>query len=377
MRTRNVERGAIGRNVICWCGSGKKYKHCHLYRGDQEPLPAWRRGEQLRAEFSRPECLHPEAGAGKCKGGIVRAHTVRRSADLGRIAEGGHVYTSLPQRLGEQGPTLVGIGRASTFSGFCAEHDRLAFEPIETHPLQFTKKQLHRLFYRPLIHELYKKQALKRLVPTIRESDRGQIAALQLAIQRRISDFETGVEIANQDFVFYKQLYDADFTADTYERMRGAIVHLDRVPDVMCAGFVQPTMSFSGEQLWDLANLERYPPAVAFSLVAMEADAGAAIFTWGEESRGPADALVRSLLKLERARIPEAIVRYAFETIENAYFRRSWWAAQQPETKAVLVRRMRSGLGGEEPDLAEDGMQTVAWNVTRIEVVGDCDVTLR
>jgi hypothetical protein len=24
----------IGRNDLCWCGSGKKYKHCHL-RGDE------------------------------------------------------------------------------------------------------------------------------------------------------------------------------------------------------------------------------------------------------------------------------------------------------------------------------------------------------
>ncbi|HJH15504.1 MAG TPA: SEC-C domain-containing protein, partial [Bilophila wadsworthia] len=22
----------IGRNDLCWCGSGKKYKKCHLYR---------------------------------------------------------------------------------------------------------------------------------------------------------------------------------------------------------------------------------------------------------------------------------------------------------------------------------------------------------
>jgi hypothetical protein len=27
----------LGRNDSCWCGSGRKYKHCHLYE-DQKKL---------------------------------------------------------------------------------------------------------------------------------------------------------------------------------------------------------------------------------------------------------------------------------------------------------------------------------------------------
>jgi hypothetical protein len=42
---REVERAAAatgqrgGRNQPCWCGSGRKYKHCHLGSNDLEPLP--------------------------------------------------------------------------------------------------------------------------------------------------------------------------------------------------------------------------------------------------------------------------------------------------------------------------------------------------
>lgn len=27
----------LGRNDRCWCGSGKKYKHCHLQEDEKKP----------------------------------------------------------------------------------------------------------------------------------------------------------------------------------------------------------------------------------------------------------------------------------------------------------------------------------------------------
>ncbi len=32
------ERGRIGPNDLCWCGSGKKFKRCHRDRSDQARL---------------------------------------------------------------------------------------------------------------------------------------------------------------------------------------------------------------------------------------------------------------------------------------------------------------------------------------------------
>ena len=30
-------RGKVGRNDPCWCGSGKKYKKCHLLEDEKNP----------------------------------------------------------------------------------------------------------------------------------------------------------------------------------------------------------------------------------------------------------------------------------------------------------------------------------------------------
>jgi hypothetical protein len=33
-----TQRTAQGRNELCHCGSGKKYKHCHALKADKTPL---------------------------------------------------------------------------------------------------------------------------------------------------------------------------------------------------------------------------------------------------------------------------------------------------------------------------------------------------
>ncbi len=30
------KKAFLGRNDVCWCGSGKKYKHCHLDRDEHK-----------------------------------------------------------------------------------------------------------------------------------------------------------------------------------------------------------------------------------------------------------------------------------------------------------------------------------------------------
>src|SRR5690606_3937256 len=80
------------RNKLCWCGSQKKQKKCHGNREHEEPVDPWKVDKQHRKLYDTKTCLHPEATASVCSGKSVRAHTVRRSADLKSIARDGHVY---------------------------------------------------------------------------------------------------------------------------------------------------------------------------------------------------------------------------------------------------------------------------------------------
>ncbi len=51
------EERKIGRNNPCWCGSGKKFKECHLDRDKQEPVPLWQASDKFKESFGVKYCM--------------------------------------------------------------------------------------------------------------------------------------------------------------------------------------------------------------------------------------------------------------------------------------------------------------------------------
>src|SRR4051794_9621851 len=80
----------MGRNELCWCGSGEKYKRCHLGR-DRAPEPTTQEIlDQQGRVLDRKVCLHADAGPTTCSK-VIQAHTLQRS-ELSKIARSGKVY---------------------------------------------------------------------------------------------------------------------------------------------------------------------------------------------------------------------------------------------------------------------------------------------
>ena len=133
---RLKSRGKIGRNAPCWCGSGKKYKKCHLGREDEKPIESWQTDKEFKRLLEQRQCLAPSQWKHNCSPQISRAHTIPRFGSLARIARDGHVYAyqfsfqELQKADGKVKPQLVGINRASTFTGFCSKHDTSIFGPL-------------------------------------------------------------------------------------------------------------------------------------------------------------------------------------------------------------------------------------------------------
>ena len=77
-----VPRTDIGRNEPCWCGSGRKYKVCHLHR-EQVPLAeraAWlyQKAGRTCSRARSPRCSTKPRGCGRCTG-TRRTGSPRRS----------------------------------------------------------------------------------------------------------------------------------------------------------------------------------------------------------------------------------------------------------------------------------------------------------
>ena len=164
-----MARRKLGRNERCWCGSGKKYKHCHLDREKQAPLNPWDSSREYRKAFKVQTCLAPETWRDDCSRQISRAHTVPKSGSLRRIARDGHVYAFVPsfenlmKNDGVVVPELIGLNRASTFTGFCSRHDDAIFRPVEKRIFSCRQEQCFLLGYRAFCQCAHYRQRQHRL----------------------------------------------------------------------------------------------------------------------------------------------------------------------------------------------------------------------
>src|SRR5690606_25588727 len=92
--------------------------------------------KRARKDGNHRVCMHFAASKQSCAGGVINAHTVQRSRELRLLMDSEqHVLTFDPTELDGDGLSKlasVGWRDASTFAGFCKEHDRTTFAPVET-----------------------------------------------------------------------------------------------------------------------------------------------------------------------------------------------------------------------------------------------------
>ena len=291
------------------------------------------------------------------------------------IARNGHVYgarasfASLDRTGGILLPALIGITRASTFSGFCQRHDASAFAPLEANVFGPTREQAFLLAYRALLRELYMKTRHLEALPLFRDTDKGLPVPDQLAIQSLVSDMKVGVEKALADLHRHKRSFDGDFLAGDHSGIRYVAFDLDRTPDIVCSGVFQPTESFTGHQIQDLGDLETELDFASFSLMA-NSGRGAAVFAWRSDSDRAASQLVDSLLTLPRPDMPNALVRFTFSTLENTFWSPLWWEGLSDDSKRAAIERINYGVSPvsrlRPRGLADDGQRFVDWVVVGI-----------
>jgi hypothetical protein len=104
----------------------------------------------------------------ECDQTAIRSHSQQKEGQLRAIARAGKVYaieSSMARALGVGGMeaplslNLVGISKASVFAGFCAEHDRQLFEPIELRPIsEGDSEQANCFFLRAIGYEIARKR---------------------------------------------------------------------------------------------------------------------------------------------------------------------------------------------------------------------------
>lgn len=317
-------------------------------------------------------CIHPGSSSDECEGKIIRAHTIQRNGDLTRIARQGHVYQydlgmdklMAPDFKPEL--KLVGISRATTFTGFCQKHDAEIFRPIEAYDFSGTPQQCFLLAYRAIARETYTKRVQKDLINHQREVIKRHNILAQKSHEAFLDIYEEGVTLGLRDIEYYKSILDKVLLTADFSQVRYYVVVFDRPPDLLVSGSFFFECDFEGnvlqgpEQFSDPGARLHYS---CFSLIGTDAG-GAGIFSWVGDS-DIAERFIASLAGLSDDQIANGIVRFSFEHFENIAVSPQWYDALSSQDKASLLERVRVNLSFDEHRensyLMDDGRRFVNW----------------
>lgn len=335
------------RNKPCWCGSGIKFKKCHLTRQAQSPLTREDLEDHSKKKNSKKVCCVRDLFPNECSKNIINAHTISKSGSLSEISENSHVMGTKPSLAGlirNQGQlTLekVGINKASTFTGFCSIHDKNIFSPIEDELITLNDKQLFLLAYRGMCRELFHKELSTETANLMREADRGQNKKFQNFVQNQANLFEKGVDLALRDLRYMKAKMDSILINENYKNLSHCIFELSETPKILVSAMIAPEMDFNGNEIQQIGIQEEVYSYIFFNCISYDGR-GCFVFSWLVEHDLNCGKFIKSLLELNNDQISDALVRFCYSFSENTWASPSWWDSLTiPAQKSICSRLLQ------------------------------------
>jgi SEC-C motif len=359
----------LGRNDPCWCGSGAKFKRCHLERQGETLITHDDIMRRIRASRIGKSCLHPAASASTCSRRLVRSHSISKSA-LSAIAEDGHVfefhgdYDVFLRLHGDVEPRPVGIRSASTFPAFCVNHDCSTFSPIEQGRYRPCEEHAILASYRAVCRELFWAEAGTKL-SILDDLDRLLPSEAQGPFRRLAEAKAEDTERTLAGIRLIKAAYDAALLAQDYSQVKFYAIAFASPPDVMMTSLFAPFVDFRGKVIREGDIRGTTDDHMILSLFA-SGSVGWFQLAWLGESRAGLE-FTRSLAAFTDEEMPHAIIRLVFSGFENIFFRPGWWAGLSDSDRVYLHRRFWRPRNPFQPKprgyLSDDGRRLVDWRV--------------
>lgn len=336
------------RNSLCWCGSGKKYKKCHLDRSGQEKENPWAAVETNRRSFSRKECCAFDVGLGECSGGVIAAHTVSCGPNLSKIADDGHVlhYSASIPDMNRNGRKLsikkIGIRNASVFYGFCAKHDRELFSCIENETFEGRADQCLAIGYRTLSRELYAKDALSHMRETLRGADKGYDLSEQVVLQSILNEIHYGNELARRELQVTHDVLTEALVRSSPERVKSMIFEFSGGLPFMFSGAWTPFTDLYGKPL-QMEHTDRVLDQVLLSSFS-GVTGGMICFSWLNKEDAPGEAIAEQIDQLPLDQQASSCLQLVVKHVENVFFNPAWFDGLSIDLREQLNRLAADGL---------------------------------
>lgn len=334
-------------NDPCWCGSGKKYKKCHRFREDQEPLEFSDGLAAIARSKKNANCNCPPDETPFCKGKPIGSHSISKSLGIRKIAEHGHVLglkhdaPNLKKNAGRPSIGAIGIGKISVFPGFCRFHDKKLFSPIEDVVFDASPEQCSLLSYRAIAREKYTKVFGINLSDYMKISDRGRSFIQQVAIQNLMKSFQEGMYSANRDLQEAIEMHFFAVKNRDYSNFSHAVIKLSNNFPILCSTAHMPHEDWKGDIVQDISDSSIIADWVSAVSIRTTDDSWV-IFTWRKGSE-KISRFVKTLNTHHRTNIGDALVKYFFSISENLAIDPFWWRSLDDEKRRCLEERIIDG----------------------------------
>lgn len=316
----------------CWCGSGKKYKKCHMLRHQYKPVhPRDINGIIDNYLKKETQCLKED-----CKEKAINSHSIPKRGSLEAVMDGYHVYHFSPDWFYKavSEPQKIGWKKASTFNGFCNVHDANIFQSIEQVPFEGTETQCLLVGYRSASHEFYNK---KTVVDAYKEArmvmDCGLGLEEQISVQLTAQNFIDQNGRSQDELNHLKTLYEGFLFKGTEEEFNYFYIQLSGKPSVVSSGTIHTNLDCEGNILYEIDNQNDWGEVLAYGTLVDETDTYL-IFSWPAKYSS-CQKYIKSFLKNPGNLVPN-IYQNLFWRSENTFFSKDWWNSLRDYEKSQV-----------------------------------------
>lgn len=273
----------IGRNDLCPCGSGKKFKKCcidKINKADDEeftdPRLFLKNYNKLRKDSQIKQCLHPDKST--CSEKIIKAHSIQNNKILKAVSSNGLVY--MPRPKGDNPFAVItpyGRKEATVFTGFCGHHDKIVFQPIEDNLFNKSIEHVFLYTYRCFAVEYHKKQEVSKMGQNLFAKKPSL-----LYMQKEENPFG-GINMAINDLDPVKEQFDEALKNKKYDILSSIVWEFDQSVKFAGTGFEVLAKDLKGNNLQDLFNMDILAKHV-FVMVFPEENKTYCIISWLKEN---------------------------------------------------------------------------------------------
>ena len=281
-------------------------------------------------------CLYRNKYGERCKREAIKAHSLQRKGPLREIEHENHVYSNTPDSpMSDRliSPIRVSTKRASTFPGFCSEHDASLFKSIETSNAEFSAKAAFVVSFRAFCMELYKKEHQKNLFLLMREDKR-----LSSNMHSQLKSWLKGITLAQSDTKRIERSFYNHLHGGAAQKWQGLSLELDQKPPFCYTGGFAPDIDLCGHELF-----LRDPVTCQWNMLTIFCGrlldknlfvvAGFQHFSYHRTHQ-----FLESLLQADIHELPNLILNIGIIYVENFFMNIPWFDSLPPADKLLITQ---------------------------------------